>query len=784
MIKQIKYSFRSIKRSPLLLFVSIPGLIIGLTVFLLLMIYIKHETNYDKHFPNKDRVVRLYNKIIDNNEGSTWPICLRRSYTEIPPQIPEIKSSVQLLRGWETNVLYQNQKFANINLLYSDKEFLDVFGLNLIVGDSKNALTNKNSAIITKSLAKKIFRNLECIGKVIVVGNDRFSIGGVIEDFPITSHFHFDILASMNSLNVDEFIGMEFFTYFLLSKNCDIENVGSKIAALNTKIVKDQWSDNPNLKIKSGIDKLKDIHLYTHADWDISSKGDLKNLYIVGFLAVLILFIAVINYINLYILHGEKRSLEIGIRKSLGASIKDISNIFYTETALITIFSFFIAILFTYTALPQFAQLMQMELSFFEIINPTSIFILILFLVFLIYISGFYPSVYLSRLSILNSIRGNNQTKRKNRLSIISVVLQFSISIFLIVSLLILYSQVTFLKNIPLGFESKNIIEISGFDNAIAKKSQSICEELQKLPFITETARSYHCMGGGSSGQRIHIFGQSKENSPAINEYRVQGGFCSLMKLELLGGRYFNSTKEDERSIIINKAAAKMLQLKNPVGKKLVMHDEPLEIVGLVKDFYYLGHAGWNIGPLAITAYSDEISNIYLKVTGGINNDKKLQISNILKKYNESYIPQFSILEDVYKAKFWIEDRLIKLLFYGTLLAILISFSGMFALSVYNVEKRTKEIGIRKVMGSTSAEIVIKLLKDTLRWVLFSMPISFYLAYIMMDKWLKEFANRIEISVTYFIIGGLIAMFIALLSVSIKTLHAARRNPIESLRYE
>jgi len=784
MLKQIKNSFKSIKRSPLLLFVSIPGLIIGLTVFLLLMIYIKHETSYDKHYPNKDKIVRLYNTIIDDREGSTWPICLRRAFTEIPPQIPEIEAYIQLLRGWKTNVVFQKQKITNIKLLYSDKGFLNVFGLKLIVGNSKNALADKNSVIITKSLAEKIFGSFNCIGKVITVGNDRFSIQGVIDNLPITSHFHFDILASMSTINTDNYIGMEFFTYFLLSKNCDIESVGKKIATLNTKIVKDQWSDNPNLKIKSGVDKLEDIHLYTHADWDISSKGNLTNLYIVGFLATLILFIAIVNFINLYILHGEKRSLEIGIRKSLGASFKDITNIFYTETALITILSFLIALIFTYVFIPHFAQLMQMKLSILDIINPTSIFILILFLLFLTLISGFYPSVYLSRLSILDSIQGNNQIKRKNRLSIVSVVLQFSISIFLIVSFLILYSQISFLKNIPLGFESENIIEISGFDNAIENKSKSICEELQKLPFVTETARSYHSMGGGSSGQRIHIFGQKKENSPAINEYRIQGGFCKLMKLELLSGRYFNRTKEDERSIIINESAAEMLQLKNPVGKKIVMHDEPLKIVGLVKDFYYLGHAGWNIGPLAITAYSDEVSNIYLKIGGNINQDKNKKISSVINRYDESYISQFSILEDVYKNKYWNEDRLMKLLFFGTLLAILISFAGMFALSVYNVEKRTKEIGIRKVLGSTSTEIIIKLLKDNLKWVVFSMPIAFLLAYIIMENWLKEFTNKIEVNATYFILGGFIALFIALLSVSIKTFYAAKRNPIESLRYE
>jgi len=332
MIKQIAYSIRNLKKSKLLLFISVPSLIIGLSVFLLLIIYIKHETSYDKYFPNRNRVVRLYNTIIENGESSTWPICLRRAHTEIPPQIPEIEASTQLYRGWDFNVSYQKQKFSNIPLLYADKDFLKVFGLKLIAGYEKNALSQKNSIIIVKSLAEKIFGNNDCVGKVITLGDDNFTIEGLIDDFPTTTHFSFDILASMSSINAENFQGMEFFTYFLLSENSNFETVENKIASLNTKIIKNQWSDNPALKIESGVDKLENIHLYTHADWDISSKGNLTNIYIVGFLAFLLLFTAVVNHINLYMLHGEKRFFEIGIRKSLGASKKDLVKIFYSET--------------------------------------------------------------------------------------------------------------------------------------------------------------------------------------------------------------------------------------------------------------------------------------------------------------------------------------------------------------------------------------------------------------------------------------------------------------------
>jgi len=427
---------------------------------------------------------------------------------------------------------------------------------------------------------------------------------------------------------------------------------------------------------------------------------------------------------------------------------------------------------------------MRLKLSFSEIINPEGIFILSSFLIVLIFLTGAYPSEYLSKLPVINAISGNNRIKRKNRLSIISVLVQFSISVFLIVSLLILNGQLSYLKSVPLGFNSNDIIEINGFDKTIEKSSEAICEELEKLSFVSETAKSTHRMGGGSSGQRIYVFGNSNENAPAINEYRVNGGFCKLMNLELSDGRYFNKTEDDKRSIIINQAAARMLQLSDPVGKQLVMHNEPLEIIGLANDFYYIGHSGWKIGPLAITAYDNSVNNIYLKTRGDLNKHQKNQISNIFRKFNSDYTFQYSKLEETYKKKFYNEDRLMKLLLYGTLLAIIISFAGMFALSVYNVEKRTKEIGVRKILGSTSSEIVLKLLKDTLKWVIISMPLAFLMSYIVMKEWLKDFANKIDINILYFIIGGVIALLIATIAVSLKTWQASRKNPVDSLRYE
>jgi putative ABC transport system permease protein len=782
-MKRIKYQIRNFKRSPLLLFVSVPSLAIGLAGFLLLMIYLKHETSYDQHFKTKERVFRLYNTLTERGSSDTWPICLRDIYTEIKEGVPEVEAVTQIYRGWGNNVKYEEKKLSNIELMYVDNGFFKVFGLELSDGNAKDALLQKNTVILTQTLAKKIFENQNPIGKVIKIMDEDFTVNGIIPDFPKTTHFQTEMLASISTIRPERFGGLEFFTYYLLSEGADSKVIGDKIADLNTKILKAKWNDSPSLEIASGVENLADIHLHTLSDWDLSPKGNLTNLYVVGFLAFLILLIAVVNHINLYMLHGEKRFLEIGIRKSLGASISNLKSIFYTEIAFISTIAFAIAVLLTYAILPDFAHLMNLDLLFEEIQNLPNILLIFAFLLLLIFTTGLYPSFYLSKLQVIKAISGNTRIERKKWLSVISVLIQFSISIFLITGLIIMNRQVHYLKNIPLGFEVNNIIKIGGFNNKISSNWKAITAELEKLPFVVKTAASDHSMGSGCSGQRIYKYGESAQDAPGINEYRIQAGFCDLMKMELIEGRFFEPYKKDRNNIILNEAAVKMLNISDPVGKKLVMHDDPMEIVGVVKDFYYY-YSGAPIAAMALTYYSDRVNSIYLKITGDFNLTKRDKVKEIMLKFDPDYKLATRELSDIYKKKFVTEDRLMKLLLYGTILALIISFAGMFALSVFNVEKRTKEIGIRKVLGSTSVEILTRLLMDTIKWVLWSMPVSFLLSFLIMRNWLQEFPNKIDISIIYFFTAGVMALVIAILAVSIKSFQAARRNPVDSLRYE
>jgi putative ABC transport system permease protein len=308
-----------------------------------------------------------------------------------------------------------------------------------------------------------------------------------------------------------------------------------------------------------------------------------------------------------------------------------LSRLFYSETGMIGFIAFILAIIVTLFAQPYFGSLMQRSLSVSDFFSFSGIVLIISFLAFIILISGAYPSFYLSRLNLVIAFKGkSNQIARKSKLSMASVLIQFTVTVFLISSLVIIYSQVNYLKHIPLGFSPENIVGISGFSPEMRKKYQSIQEELDRLPFIESTGPSFHYMGGGCSGQGIKVY-EDPGKRLYINEYRVQQGFCETMKLQLLNGRFFTRDGNEEKSIILNEAAVKMMGIKNPVGSLVQIHEEPMTVIGVVKDFYYTDHSGEQIAPLAITDYSDDMSVFYFRVRDEFTPDKRRQVKLYLR---------------------------------------------------------------------------------------------------------------------------------------------------------
>ncbi|GET30504.1 ABC transporter permease [Prolixibacter sp. SD074] len=783
-MKQLRYTFRILKRNPLLLFVTLPGLAFGLAAFLLLSVYIRHELSYDQQFPTKDRVVRLINHVAEKQSTENYPISLRKAYTEIPAKVPGIEAATQLYRGWDVNVDTKTQRFEKKELLYADPGFFQVFGLNLLTGNSKTALRDINTVVLTAQMANQLFGTTDCTGEAISISDQPFTVTGIIRKLPSTTHFQFDLLASMSSVHPEEFGGLNFFTYFLLNPHANRSQTLVQINRVNAELMK-PWADTYSLKVTSGTEPLTRIHLHTKADYDFSEKGSMGRIFLIAGLAFFILLIATINYINLYVLHGEKRIKEIASRKALGADKWTLAKLFYTETGVISFVALFLAVWITEMARPWFAHLMQRTLPASELFSPAGILIVLGFLVLLVLISGAYPSFHLSGVNLVTGLKGQRDNKRKKSpLSIASVVVQFSVAIFLITSLVVIRSQIHYLKDIPLGFNVSHVIEISGLNKDTKAHRHAIKDELSKLPFVESAAASVHNMGGGTSGQGLKLYADASGNLKPINELRIHPGFGKTMQLQLLQGRFFDDRFDDRQAVILNEAAVKMLGLKNPIGKLVTMYKDPMKIIGVVNNFYYDYGSSKKIAPLMLTNYSDNVNCLYLRVPGQFTKADQKQVASIFKQYDLNFIFNSYEITNRYNAKFANEERVVRLVSAGTLLAIIISFMGIMALSIFTTARRTKEIGVRKVMGSSVREILQLLLLDMLIWVVAAMLVAFAADYFALNTWLSNYANRVSLHPGYFIFSGLFALLVATVAVGWQSWKAATRNPADALRYE
>lgn len=784
-MRNIRYTFRMLKRNPLLAWITIPGLAVGLSAVLLLLVYLNHEISYDKHFPTKNSVLRLLNEVKEESSAGTmtYPICLRTCYTDLPEMVPEVETAVQLYRGWQLNVTKEEEQYPGFKGHYTDPEFFAVFGIPLIEGDSKEALKGPKKAVITRTVAETIFQTTDCVGEVITVTEDPYTITGVVEDFPYTSHIRFDVLLSMESLYMDYMGGLEFFSYYKLHEGADSEAAGVKIQEANNKLM-EGWAANFNTDTWSHTELLKDIHMYTKADFDLVPKANLLILWIVCVIALFILIIALINYLNLYILHGESRIAEIASRKALGAERSTLASQFFTETGIIGIIALMVAFIITIYMRPFFGKLLQRQLEMSDLLSTTGILSVLAIVILIIAIAGSYPAYRLTKIQLILGLKGKSENiNRKRTLSAVSVVIQFAITVFLISTVTIITSQVKYLKKQPLGFNPENIVQLDNFNRTIYDNPIPVCNALKQLPFVNEVASSAHAMGGGFSGQGLKIYGDPGAMK-SINQYRIQPGFCDLMEIEIIDGRAFREGGNDTKSVILNEKAVEMMGLENPVGSLVQMREEPLTVIGVAKDFFYWGHPGESIEPLLLSAWSPWSTNIYLKHNGVYTPEMQQQVIEVMKQFDPEFVYHQNYLTDIFQQKYHDENRLIKLVSTGAIVAIILSFMGLMALSVMQVQRRTKEVGIRKVMGSSVIEIMLLLMKETLVVVSIAVVIAFVASWLVMHSWLTGFTDHIPLHPGYFLVSIVAALLIVLLATGWQTWRAATGNPVKALRYE
>jgi len=798
----LKVAVRNILRHKGFSAINMLGLAIGIACSIIVFLWIQDELSYDSFHQDADRI---FSAVIDYKSGNQEGQVNKTNPPLAPTMmadIPEIESATRFLHAVNKLVTYADgdRNFLENGIFYADSTIFNVFTIPLITGDPTDLLTRPKTIVITQEIAQKYFGDEDPIGKTLVFDNkyDR-EVVGVVKSWPDNSHWHFDMLASMNTIHTatdDSWLSNYVNTYFKIREGTSIDVVLPKInelvhshkdalleAALGMPMA--EWQAQGNKSEHLAV-PIQDIYLHGTTKDPIGKSGDIRYVYLFAVIGLLVLFVACINFMSLTTARSGIRAKEIGMRKVFGSSKRSLIWQFLIETILITFCAMFIAIVFIEILLPYFNNFTDKALNL-NFANVATMPILILMVIVVGLMAGGYSAVSLVSLKTLPSLKGSLfKGKGNSWFRNLLVLFQFSISILVILFTIVAYSQMKYIKNKKLGFNKEQLLVIDRA-SILGNDIVAFKEELLKNPAVQYASATYHIPGTAASGQSF----KSEYSAPGelIDISLLCGDYDYLdaMGIKLVSGRYFSEDfKSDDNSVVVNTAAVKRLGYKDAIGKKIYTTDseEGMIIIGVVEDFH-ISSLHKEIEPIMML-YPGSAWDQYMAV--------RIQPENVAAtlEYLEKTWDHFtggqpfeyffmdSFFDNLHKA----EQQTGKFFAIFATLAIFIACLGLFGLAAFTAEQKTKEIGVRKVLGASVANIVSLLLTQFNKWVLIANIIAWPIGYYIMKIWLQNFAYHIELKIEYFLLSGFIALFIAIITVSYQAVNAAIKNPVNALNYE
>lgn len=775
-------SVRFCFRNKSLTFINIFGLGMGLVVAMFLLVYLSFEFSYDKHFSDSDRIYRVLSIWEEGNEKEYLPVCLRDFSARVAQDIPEVEAVAQLLRA--DKVLRRVDKSEEFNFMgYDvDSSFFKVFDFEKIYGELEGIFTEPGQCVVVRSASEKIFgKGVNPVGQYVEEGEKQACrIVAVIEDVPLNSHFRFGVLNSMPS-NVETYDGLEFFTYLKFRKNIDIPAAVDKCDALNKKMLEDQFASDVAC-FGSVTEPIASLHTSTLADFDLSPTNKLSGLFVVILVGVLILGIAISNFISLFMIQGEKRSLEVGIRKVGGASRWEIVSMLFGETLLITFLAFALALVLFCFFSGYLASLLNIYIPHLSW-NSGDIWVGFIWLyVVTVLCAGSYPAWNLSRSQPAELIR--KSVVRKFRLTVASVIVQFSVVIFCVSSLWIVMRQLDYVMKQPFGFETENMMCFyAGMNRA---QGASISTELLTHSCVLGAGLSLGPVDNPNSGGGIRRIGQSKREEISVDECNIGVGYLEALEIPLLAGRGFTGQAEnDQADVILSEAAVKALQLEEPVvGRKVILcNGEESTVIGVTRDCRY-GSARMGMGKVIYSSYRDVFYRLYVRFRPGEYKEAREVVETVLKKHFPGIPVSMSLLKDDIACNY-IQDRLVaRTLEYGVILTVVLALLGLVALCGFVARQKSKEISIRRVSGAYIDDIITCMLRYILWRVVPAVPVGIAASYLIMKHWLNEF--QLAMVIPWWIYGAtIIIILLAVVAVVVlRSWKAATANPVEALKLE
>lgn len=778
---------RLFKRNKTTLIINIVGMTVGLSVTLLLALFINHELSYDKHFEHSDRIVRLKTGWENDGVKEVMPICLRKAYTELPSEIAGVEHCVQIFRAGRRAVEVEEESRGKASALYVDTDFLNLFERKIIESADSKTFPDNQSAMITESLAKQMFgQSTGVIGKPFTVSESDYTVSTVIEDYPSTTHFSSDVFLPMQSLSgLNQMQGLEFFTYYLLNEGVDVASVSNTISDKYLEILQNSFPEYaPQLSTSS--EPLADIHMNSDVDFDLSATGSRMLVILLSIVATLIFFIAIFNSINLFALVGQNRTKEIAMKQISGATKRQITVQLLQESFIINLIALTMGVVLTYILLPEFNNLTSRHIVQNMLWSPYTCTIIVSILLISTVMSGTYPALLLAKENSISILKSNvtRNKKGRNRLSNVLLGIQILITTVVIFAMLAMNSQVNFVKHKPLGFNGDRVIQFYGFTNTLSKQYSTVKDELLSIPEVEDVTIRSHNMGGGYSGQGIAIQGETEKLNISINEYRVHSGFARFYEIPLVWGRYYRESDMGSRDVIlVNEATAKRLGIQPNEERMVDYKGSPAKVIGVLKDFAYES-AHTNIQPLAITVYSKGSWGASVRFKTTPTPEMITKVNNKLAGIDPSYTSNNASVKDLYSGMYYYENIVMKILAAACAVIVLICLMGLFAILIYDIRKRIKEFGVRKVMGASVGNIALVAMRRLM--VLFGIvavlliPISI----LLFRQLMNNYAYQSSYNPILLLLAVLIPFVLVVVVVGSKAFGLINKNPVEALRTE
>ena len=801
----IKIAFRNLVRYRAYTFINIFGLAIGIICCLLILVYVQDELSYDRYHEKADQIYRIINAGTIRGNQIEMPVVSGPWGPAMVEEFPEVLKAVRIKPPDSRWVIeHKDRRFPEKGVYFVDPAFFEIFDVEMVAGDPETVLNAPYSMVITEEMAEKYFGEEDPVGKIIV-GDTwmNFNITGIMKKHPASTHMNYDFLVNFETLNVaidpvnkqlyygditTNWQNFRVYTYLLLEKNADPEAVNVKMRTLLEERL-GRLFRTAGVELNPYLQKLTDIHLKSNLEGELGPNSDESYIYIFSAVALFVLLIACINFMNLSTARSESRAKEVGIRKAVGADRFQLIKQFLSESLIFTLFASVLACIAVLLLLAPFNAIADKNISVSDLINSQTIILLIGLVIIVGIVSGSYPAFLLSAFKPAEVLSGKmRKGASSGLLRKILVVVQFSISVFLIIGLSIIYSQMEYIKNRRLGFNKGNILAVPLSDPAPRSNYESYKNALLSNSSVIKVSASSSIPGGLFGIALLRPVGRPVNENLTVQITAVDYDFLETFGMELQEGRDFSRefASDMNTALLLNEEAVKQFEFDPELEKRLTPGGGQvvLPVIGVLKDYHFKS-LHQKIEPFVLSLATEQAFLwVFIKTTGESMSRVMQFAEKEWQRLNPGHPFDYTFVDNNIAMMYQSEMRLSRLFSIFTGITIFIACLGLFGLASFTVEQRTKEIGIRKVLGASISGIVIILSKEYVKWIVLANVLAWPAAYVVMNQWLKNFAYRTDIGILTFFLSAVLALVIALLTVSFQSIKAALADPVKSLRYE